>query len=53
MEVLAWVAVAIFAATIIAVITNVVDSTVAALIGANNPGQTRIGETGTDHDCSR
>ena len=33
MEVLAWVAAAIFAATIIAVVTNVVDSTVAALIG--------------------
>ena len=34
MDTLSWVAVAVFAITIIAVISNVVDSTVAALVGA-------------------
>ena len=34
MDTLSWVAVAVFAVTIIAVISNVVDSTVAALVGA-------------------
>ena len=33
MEPLAWIAIAIFAVSILAVITNVVDATIAALIG--------------------